>query len=80
MVALSVFIWQERRAREPLLPMHLFVNRSAVLCWCTVFFTSFQAISLTVLMPLRFQTVTGGGADSAALHLLPLAIGVKLMA
>jgi len=49
-----------------------------VLCWCTMFFTSFQAISLIVLLPLRFQTVTGGGADSAALHLMPLAIGMPI--
>ncbi|SCW93039.1 MULTISPECIES: MDR family MFS transporter [unclassified Pseudomonas] len=77
-IALGAFAWYERRAREPLLPMHLFANRSAVLCWCTVFFTSFQAISLTVLVPLRFQSVTGAGADSAALHLLPLAIGLPI--
>ena len=78
LVALSVFVWHERRAREPLLPMHLFANRSAVLCWCTIFCTSFQAISLIVLMPLRYQSVTGAGADSAALHLLPLAIGLPM--
>ena len=66
-VVLALFVWHERRAREPLLPMHLFANRNALLCWCTIFFTSFQAISLIVLMPLRFQTVTGAGADSAAL-------------
>ncbi|MGL6088952.1 MAG: MFS transporter, partial [Pseudomonas paracarnis] len=78
LMALSVFVWHERRAREPLLPMHLFANRSAVLCWCTIFVTSFQAISLTVLMPLRYQTVTGAGADSAALHLLPLAMGLPM--
>ncbi len=78
LVALTVFVWHERRAREPLLPMHLFANRSAVLCWCTIFFTSFQAISLIVLMPLRYQSVTGAGADSAALHLLPLAIGLPM--
>src|SRR3546814_13704393 len=58
--------------------MHLFLNRSAVLCWCTVFFTSFQAISLTVLVLLRYQSVTGAGADSAALHLLPLAMGLPM--
>ena len=63
---------------EPLLPMHLFANRNAILCWCTIFFTSFQAISLIVLMPLRFQSVTGAGADSAALHLLPLAMGLPI--
>src|SRR5690606_7825730 len=78
LLALVVFVLYERCAQEPLLPMHLFANRSAVLCWCTVFFTSFQAISLIVLVPLRFQTVTGGGADSAALHLLPLAIGMPM--
>lgn len=77
-LTLALFVWHERRAAEPLLPMHLFTNRSAVLCWCTVFFTSFQAISLIVLMPLRYQTVTGGGSDSAALHLLPLAIGMPM--
>ncbi|MDB5980555.1 MAG: bmr3 [Pseudomonas sp.] len=78
LLALVAFVWYERRTLEPLLPMHLFANRSAVLCWCTVFFTSFQAISLIVLMPLRFQTVTGGGADAAAVHLLPLAIAMPM--
>lgn len=33
---------------------------------------------LTVLVPLRFQSVTGAGADSAALHLLPLAMGLPI--
>lgn len=78
LLALVAFVIYERRAPEPLLPMHLFANRNAVLCWCTIFFTSFQSISLIVLMPLRYQTVTGGGADAAALHLLPLAIGMPM--
>lgn len=78
LLTLALFVLYERRTTEPLLPMHLFANRNAVLCWCTIFFTSFQAISLIVLIPLRFQTVTGGGADSAALHLLPLAMGMPM--
>ena len=77
-IALGLFVWHERRTLEPLLPMHLFANRSAVLCWCTIFFTSFQAISLIVLMPLRYQSITGAGADSAAMHLLPLAMGLPM--
>ena len=78
LLGLVLFVLYERRTIEPLLPMHLFANRTAVLCWCTIFSTSFQAISLIVLVPLRFQTVTGGGADSAALHLLPLAMGMPM--
>lgn len=77
-IALSLFVHHERRAPEPLLPMHLFSIRPAVLCWCTVFFTAFQAISLSVLLPLRLQTVTGASADSAALNILPLAIGLPI--
>ncbi|MCW2269967.1 EmrB/QacA subfamily drug resistance transporter [Pseudomonas sp. JUb96] len=78
LLGLSVFVLHERRAPEPLLPLKLFSNPVATLCWCTIFFTSFQAISLTMLMPLRYQSITGAGADSAALHLLPLAIGLPI--
>lgn len=77
-LTLSLFAWYERRVQEPLLPMQLFANRTAILCWCTVFFTSFQSISLSVIMPLRYQSITGEGSDSAALHLLPLAMGLPI--
>ncbi|HDS1734042.1 MDR family MFS transporter [Pseudomonas sp. BP8] len=77
-LGLVLFIGHERRCREPLLPLKLFRNRVAVLCWAVIFFASFQSISLTMLMPLRFQGITGAGADSAALHLLPLAMGLPM--
>jgi EmrB/QacA subfamily drug resistance transporter len=78
LLGLSSFIGHERRCQEPLLPMGLFGNRVAVLCWGVIFFASFQSISLTMLMPLRYQGITGAGADSAALHLLPLAMGLPI--
>ncbi|UVJ43152.1 MFS transporter [Pseudomonas sp. LS1212] len=78
LITLTLFAWYEQRVPEPLLPMQLFANRTATLCWCTVFFTSFQAISLSVIMPLRYQSITGEGSDSAALHLLPLAMGLPI--
>ncbi|BBH47838.1 MDR family MFS transporter [Pseudomonas sp. KU43P] len=77
-LGLVLFISHERRCQEPLLPLNLFGNRVAVLCWGVIFFASFQSISLTMLMPLRYQGITGAGADSAALHLLPLAIGLPI--
>jgi MFS family permease len=78
LVLIALFVLQERRAPEPLVPMHLFGIRAATLSWLISFFASFQVISLSVLVPLRFQSVTGAGADSAALHLLPLAMGVPI--
>ncbi|MFB4393284.1 MULTISPECIES: MDR family MFS transporter [unclassified Pseudomonas] len=78
LLGLALFVAHERRCTEPLLPLKLFGNRVAVLCWGVIFFASFQSISLTMLMPLRYQSLTGAGADSAALHLLPLAMGLPL--
>ena len=78
LLGLALFIAHERRCPEPLLPLSLFGNRVAVLCWAVIFFASFQSISLTMLMPLRYQSITGAGADSAALHLLPLAMGLPM--
>jgi len=78
LLGLALFIAHERRCPEPLLPLSLFGNRVAVLCWAVIFFASFQSISLTMLMPLRYQGITGAGADSAALHLLPLAMGLPM--
>ncbi|PVZ41869.1 MDR family MFS transporter [Pseudomonas sp. CC120222-01a] len=78
LLGLSLFIGHEWRCQEPLLPMGLFGNRVAVLCWGVIFFASFQSISLTMLIPLRYQGITGAGADSAALHLLPLVTGLPM--
>ncbi|WP_449431372.1 MDR family MFS transporter [Pseudomonas putida] len=77
-LGLALFIGHERRCQEPLLPMQLFGNRVAVLCWGVIFFASFQSISLTMLIPLRHQGITGAGADVAALHLLPLVMGLPI--
>lgn len=54
-VLIALFVVQERRAPEPLVPMHLFGIRAATLSWLISFFASFQVISLSVLVPLRFQ-------------------------
>jgi EmrB/QacA subfamily drug resistance transporter len=77
-LALFMFALQERRFVEPILPLRLFAAPTAVLCWCTVFMTSFQSISLSVIAPLRYQSLTGAGADSAALFLMPLAMGLPI--
>jgi EmrB/QacA subfamily drug resistance transporter len=75
---LAAFLWQERRAAEPIIPLMLFRNRTVAIC-CTILFVAFfQIVSLSVLLPLQLQMVTGIGVDGAALRMVPLTLAVSL--
>ncbi|WP_313551330.1 MDR family MFS transporter [Pseudomonas sp.] len=76
--ALTLFAYHEQRAREPLLPLRLLRNRTAGLCCMLNFLTNFQAIGLTLLIPLWFQAGAGHDMSKAALHLIPFAAGIPL--
>jgi EmrB/QacA subfamily drug resistance transporter len=73
-VALAVFIWQERRAKEPVLPLELFRIATMTVCCLMLFIGFSQVVALSVLIPLRAQLMTGMRADGAALQLLPLTL------
>lgn len=75
---LSAFVAQQKRSREPLLPLYLLHERHPLLSGLVAFFASLQMIVLTVFIPLRFEMLTSQPADRAALHLLPLVMGVPL--
>ncbi|NYT63226.1 MFS transporter [Alcaligenaceae bacterium] len=75
-VATILFLWQERRAIEPLLPLAVFRN-STVSLSCAIMFVGFVLIiSMSVLIPLRAQMLLGAQADAAALLLLPFSLGI----
>lgn len=73
-VMLAVFVWQQQRASEPVLPLGLFKIPTMTLCCLMLFLCFSQVVSLSVLIPLRLQLVTGVRADGAALQLLPLTL------
>ncbi|MDB5822490.1 MAG: hypothetical protein JWR21_1194 [Herminiimonas sp.] len=73
-VALAVFLWQEQRAKEPVLPLELFRIATMTVCCLMLFIGFSQVVALSVLIPLRAQLLTGMRADSAALQLLPLTL------
>jgi EmrB/QacA subfamily drug resistance transporter len=78
LLALIGFLWQEQRAVEPIVPLSMFRNSTVTLC-CTIMFIAFiQIVSLSVLIPLRFQMLTTAGADGAALQLLPFSLFIPL--
>ncbi|HEU0231040.1 MAG TPA: MDR family MFS transporter [Burkholderiaceae bacterium] len=78
LVAIALFLWQETRATEPIVPLGLFRNPTVSLS-CTLMFIAFILIvSLSVLIPLRAQMLLGAQADQAALLLLPFSLGIPV--
>jgi EmrB/QacA subfamily drug resistance transporter len=79
-VLLLAFVWQERRAAEPLLPLHLF--RSPIFSVAnTMGFTIGMAMfGAIVFIPLFLQIVYGLGPTSAGLRTIPLMAGLLVTA
>ncbi len=76
-VVLSLlFLWQETRAEEPLLPLRLFRNDVFSVCVVmAVLFGSVMVIS-SVFLPLFLQIVRGVSATSSGYLLVPMMAGV----
>jgi EmrB/QacA subfamily drug resistance transporter len=75
-VLLAAFIWQERRAQEPIIPLTLFRSRTFNLSsamGATIGMAMFGAI---VFIPLYLQLVYGSSATKSGLQMLPLMIGL----
>jgi len=75
-VVLGAFVWQEKRAAEPIIPLSMFRVRTVTICCLVLFLCFFQLIATSVLMPLRFQMVAGASPDAAALRLVPLTLSI----
>jgi EmrB/QacA subfamily drug resistance transporter len=79
-VLLVAFLWQERRALEPIVPLALFRSRvfnvsSAM--GATIGMAMFGAI---IFIPLYLQLVYGVSATQSGLRMLPLMIGLLVAA
>jgi Na+/melibiose symporter-like transporter len=76
LVAALLFVWRERHAKEPILPLRLFRNdifRVSVLLSLLVGVVMFGAI---IFLPEYQQLVRGDSATKSGLMLLPLVTGV----
>ena len=73
-VALTVFIWQERRTPQPMLPLELFIQRNF---WVgnLATFAIYAGLSLaTFIITIFIQQVGGYSATQAGLALMPITI------
>jgi len=70
------FIYEERRAWEPIIPLTLFRNRSFVLSSLIGFIIGMSLFGSVTFLPLYLQVVKGATPTEAGLQLLPLMGGL----
>jgi EmrB/QacA subfamily drug resistance transporter len=82
LMLLTVFVRQERRAAEPVLPLRLFADTVFVVVSAALFIATISLFAAIVFLPLFLQLVTGAPATRSGLLMLPLlgASGVSTIA
>ncbi|GAB3139405.1 MDR family MFS transporter [Microbispora hainanensis] len=71
-VALAVFVPIERKAAEPILPLHVFANRNFTLINLLGFLLGFAMFGAITFLPMFQQIVQGSTATNSGLLLLPM--------
>ncbi|HEY8167441.1 MAG TPA: MDR family MFS transporter [Candidatus Limnocylindrales bacterium] len=78
LVGLVLFIFAERRAREPIIPLRLFRLRTYSSSMIATFFSAFAFFGAIVFLPRWFQVVQGYTPTESGLAALPLMLGLIL--
>jgi EmrB/QacA subfamily drug resistance transporter len=75
-VLVVIFVFVERRAVEPVLPLHLFSIRAFSVTSAVGFIVGFAMFGAIVYLPVFFQIVHGDSPTISGLRLLPLLAGM----
>jgi len=76
--ALVGFVFWQKKAAEPILPLHIFRSRNFTLMAVIGFVTGFVMFGATLFLPLYQQSVQGASATNSGLLLLPM-LGAMLV-
>ena len=79
-VLLAAFVWQERRAAEPILPLQLFRSRIFSVANAMGFTIGMAMFGAIIFIPLFLQIVYGVSAQSSGLRTIPLMAGLLVAA
>ncbi len=71
-VGLIAFIWQEKRAAEPMLPLDIFSNRVIAVSSAGSVILGSLLFALVAFVPMWAQGVWGGSASDAGAALIPM--------
>ncbi|ULR52588.1 MDR family MFS transporter [Streptomyces deccanensis] len=66
------FVFVQKRAAEPVIPLHIFRSRNFTLMSVIGFFTGFVMFGAVLFLPLYQQSVQGASATNSGLLLLPM--------
>ncbi|MFW2545051.1 MDR family MFS transporter [Primorskyibacter sp. 2E107] len=75
-LALIGFVWAERRAQAPILPMSLFVNNTFVVVNVVGFLVGMAMFATITFLPLFLQVVKGVSPTNSGLFLVPMMAGL----
>ena len=78
-VLIAVFVLVERRAAEPVLPLHLFKLRTFSVTSVVGFIVGFAMFGAITYLPAFFQVVRGISPTISGVYLLPLMAGLLLV-
>ncbi len=73
---LAVFVAIEARAKEPIVPLDLFRNRTYASSIATTFLVSFGFFAATLFLPRWYQVVQGSSATASGYQMFPLLLGL----
>jgi EmrB/QacA subfamily drug resistance transporter len=76
----GVFLFAESRAKEPILPLHLFRIRHFTASVFAIFLAAMGFFAAVIFMPRWFQVVEGSSATQSGYQILPLVGGLIVAA
>jgi EmrB/QacA subfamily drug resistance transporter len=76
LIGIALFIWAESRAKEPIVPLDLFRNRTYAASMVATFFAAFAFFGAIIFLPRWFQIVQGYSPTFSGLAALPLMVGL----
>ncbi|MGH2392849.1 MAG: MDR family MFS transporter [Candidatus Limnocylindria bacterium] len=80
LVMTAAFVWAESRAKDPILPLHLFRIRYFTASVMAMFFAAVGFFAAVVFLPRWFQVVNGSSATESGYQILPLVGGLIVAA
>jgi EmrB/QacA subfamily drug resistance transporter len=80
LVMTAAFVWAESRAKDPILPLHLFRIRYFTASVMAMFFAAVGFFAAVVFLPRWFQVVNGSSATESGYQILPLLGGLIVAA